>query len=330
MPVALAGQHHPPPPPGSMASAPQDFGPFVNQAGGPQQHRRGPPAFAPAPPILSGPQGSNQTVEWSNQINPFLLQQQPPLPPREPSSSRDYYNEDEREESNRESRKDQFGRDKQCRDNRGRDQFGRDQRGGPRGRSRDRGMDPRGADSRGGGPRSRSRERKSGNNRQRSRSRDSKKRQRSRSREGRKSNNIRRSRSPRGDRKQRRSRSIERDRDRRERTPDSEEEGRNVPPNNTIMIRGLAQHITETDISDDIQSCGLVAKDIRLIRKKETGASRGFAFVEFTKIQDAQTWMDEKKVAFQTHFNQKNKSKPHRINQINGSMQIGDRLTVDS
>ena len=60
------------------------------------------------------------------------------------------------------------------------------------------------------------------------------------------------------------------------------------------------------------------------------GASRGFAFVEFTKIQDAQTWMDEKKVAFQTHFNQKNKTKPHRINQINGSMQIGDRLTVDS
>ena len=74
-----------------------------------------------------------------------------------------------------------------------------------------------GADPR--GPRSRSRERKSGNNRQRSRSRDSKKRQRSRSRVGRKSN-IRRSRSPRSDRKQRRSRSIERDRDRRDRTPD--------------------------------------------------------------------------------------------------------------
>jgi len=61
------------------------------------------------------------------------------------------------------------------------------------------------------------------------------------------------------------------------------------------MVRGLAQHINETDISDDIHSYGLVAKDIRLIRKKETGASRGFAFVEFAKIQDAQTWMDEKK-----------------------------------
>ena len=51
----------------------------------------------------------------------------------------------------------------------------------------------------------------------------------------------------------------------------SDEEARNVPPNNTIMIRGLAQHITEADISDDIQHCGLLAKDIRLIRKKETG-----------------------------------------------------------
>ena len=51
----------------------------------------------------------------------------------------------------------------------------------------------------------------------------------------------------------------------------SDEEARNVPPNHTIMIRGLAQHITEADISDDIQSCGLLAKDIRLIRKKETG-----------------------------------------------------------
>ena len=88
--VSAAGQHHPQPPPGSMASAPQDFGPFVNQAGGPPQHRRGPPgppAFAPAPPILSGIQGSNQ-INYDSQINPYLLQQQPPLPPREPSSSR--------------------------------------------------------------------------------------------------------------------------------------------------------------------------------------------------------------------------------------------------
>ena len=37
------------------------------------------------------------------------------------------------------------------------------------------------------------------------------------------------------------------------------------------MVRGLAQHISESDIEDSIRSCGLQAKEIRLIRKKETG-----------------------------------------------------------
>ena len=42
-------------------------------------------------------------------------------------------------------------------------------------------------------------------------------------------------------------------------------------PNSTIMVRGLAQHITENDIRGDISDFGLRAKDIRLIRKKESG-----------------------------------------------------------
>ncbi len=37
------------------------------------------------------------------------------------------------------------------------------------------------------------------------------------------------------------------------------------------MIRGLAQHLNENDIRKDISDCGLTARDIRLIRKKETG-----------------------------------------------------------
>ena len=44
--------------------------------------------------------------------------------------------------------------------------------------------------------------------------------------------------------------------------------------NSTIMVRGLAQHIKENDIREDITDCGLVAKDIRLIRKKESGNVR--------------------------------------------------------
>lgn len=51
----------------------------------------------------------------------------------------------------------------------------------------------------------------------------------------------------------------------------SDEESQNVVPNNTIMLRGLAQHLTENDIRQDIHNCALVTKDIRLIRKKETG-----------------------------------------------------------
>ncbi|XP_049817180.1 RNA-binding protein 5 isoform X2 [Aethina tumida] len=66
------------------------------------------------------------------------------------------------------------------------------------------------------------------------------------------------------------------------------------PPNNTIMIRGLAQHITENDIRQNIIQCGLMPKDIRLIRKKDTGASRGFAFVEFGSLGEAIRWMDMK------------------------------------
>jgi RNA-binding protein 5/10 len=60
------------------------------------------------------------------------------------------------------------------------------------------------------------------------------------------------------------------------------------------MIRGLAQHITENDIRQDILSCELMPKDIRLIRKKDTGASRGFAFVEFNTLQEASQWMEMK------------------------------------
>jgi len=61
-----------------------------------------------------------------------------------------------------------------------------------------------------------------------------------------------------------------RDRD-RDCTPDSDDADKDIPPNNTIMVRGLAQHISENDIEESITSCGLQAKDIRLIRKKETG-----------------------------------------------------------
>lgn len=72
------------------------------------------------------------------------------------------------------------------------------------------------------------------------------------------------------------------------------EDYRDQAPNNTVMIKGLAQHITENDIRKDILQCNLMPRDIRLIRKKDTGASRGFAFVEFNTVGEAEQWMERK------------------------------------
>ena len=119
--------------------------------------------------------------------------------------------------------------------------------------------------------------------RSRSRSRSERRRSRSRSR-GRDREEYR----------ERRGRDRDRDRSpRRERyraeSPPSEDDWKNSSPNNTIMIRGLPQYVTEQHVSltapelrnddyiltlqvqDNIASHGLEVKDIRLIRKKDTG-----------------------------------------------------------
>ncbi|XP_074595355.1 RNA-binding protein 5-like [Brevipalpus obovatus] len=63
-------------------------------------------------------------------------------------------------------------------------------------------------------------------------------------------------------------------------------------PNSTIMVRGLPLHVNESDIQDKLNLKGLVAKDIRLMRRKDTGTSRGFAFVEFSNLSDAIEWKE--------------------------------------
>ncbi|XP_055545406.1 RNA-binding protein 5-A [Wyeomyia smithii] len=62
-------------------------------------------------------------------------------------------------------------------------------------------------------------------------------------------------------------------------------------PNNKIIVRGLAAHITEANINCDLIQCGLQALHVRLIRRKKTGASRGFAFVEFRTEEEATRWI---------------------------------------
>lgn len=71
-------------------------------------------------------------------------------------------------------------------------------------------------------------------------------------------------------------------------------------PNNKIIVRGLAAHITEADINSDLIQCGLQALHVRLIRRKKTGASRGFAFVEFRTEEEATRWICYKQVSTTT------------------------------
>ncbi|XP_063698864.1 RNA-binding protein 5-like [Culicoides brevitarsis] len=72
---------------------------------------------------------------------------------------------------------------------------------------------------------------------------------------------------------------------------DDQRRGGNDTPNNKIIVRGLAPHLTEADINSDLINCDLAPLSIHLIRKTKTGASRGFAFVEFATIDEARRWM---------------------------------------
>merc|ERR1719239_670195 len=62
-------------------------------------------------------------------------------------------------------------------------------------------------------------------------------------------------------------------------------------PSRTIILRGLHVDITEKIIGAELMMLGLPVKDIRLIRRS-SGVSRGFAFVEFHNVADAQRWME--------------------------------------
>ncbi|XP_055295047.1 RNA-binding protein 5-B-like [Sitodiplosis mosellana] len=69
---------------------------------------------------------------------------------------------------------------------------------------------------------------------------------------------------------------------------------RNQTPSNKIIVLGLAKHLTEADINADLHMCNIHPQSIRLIRKRKTGASRGFAFVEFNTEEEATRWMEYK------------------------------------
>ncbi|XP_013915081.1 PREDICTED: RNA-binding protein 10 [Thamnophis sirtalis] len=78
-------------------------------------------------------------------------------------------------------------------------------------------------------------------------------------------------------------------RDQDYRTEQEEEEQK---ASSIIMLRMLPQSATESDIRAQLQAHGFQPREVRLMRNKASGQSRGFAFVEFNHLQDATRWME--------------------------------------
>ncbi|AWP09763.1 putative RNA-binding protein 10-like isoform 2 [Scophthalmus maximus] len=66
----------------------------------------------------------------------------------------------------------------------------------------------------------------------------------------------------------------------------------NQRPSNIIMLRMLPPNITANEIRAQLQEQGIQPREVRLMRNKSSGQSRGFAFVEFNLIQEATRWME--------------------------------------
>ncbi|KAJ8360813.1 hypothetical protein SKAU_G00173380 [Synaphobranchus kaupii] len=69
-------------------------------------------------------------------------------------------------------------------------------------------------------------------------------------------------------------------------------------PSNIIMLRMLPPNATVNEVSvvttirSQLQEQGIQPREVRLMRNKSSGQSRGFAFVEFSHLQEAARWME--------------------------------------
>ncbi|KAH9303209.1 hypothetical protein KI387_014792, partial [Taxus chinensis] len=65
-----------------------------------------------------------------------------------------------------------------------------------------------------------------------------------------------------------------------------------VAPSATLVVKGLSQKTTEDDLYQAMAAWGPL-RHVRVIKERNSGLSRGFAFVDFPTIEAAQKMMDE-------------------------------------
>nr|CDS33947.1 RNA binding protein 5 [Hymenolepis microstoma] len=78
----------------------------------------------------------------------------------------------------------------------------------------------------------------------------------------------------------------------RSRSTDPRFSGNVEEPTSNIMVRGIPADVDEREIMEELNRNNVNFADVRVIRDRQTGVSRGFGFIEFASTQEAIHWMD--------------------------------------
>ncbi|KAK6947467.1 G-patch domain, partial [Dillenia turbinata] len=84
---------------------------------------------------------------------------------------------------------------------------------------------------------------------------------------------------------------YERNEKRRDREDKRHHELYNVAPSATVVVKGLSQKTTEEDLYQILAEWGPL-RHVRVIKERNSGISRGFAFIDFPSVGAARTMMD--------------------------------------
>ena len=66
------------------------------------------------------------------------------------------------------------------------------------------------------------------------------------------------------------------------------------------MVRQIPLQMSEDDLRTEFNMVQVPYKHIRLVKHRENGQSRGFAFVEFGTVDEASRWMASNQVSDQS------------------------------
>ncbi|XP_042025178.1 SUPPRESSOR OF ABI3-5-like isoform X5 [Salvia splendens] len=80
--------------------------------------------------------------------------------------------------------------------------------------------------------------------------------------------------------------------DRRRDREDRRQNNHSVAPSATVVVKGLSQKTTEEDLYQILVEWGPL-RHVRVIKERNSGVSRGFAFIDFPSVDSAQAMMDK-------------------------------------